>query len=535
MKLINEEQLLDQEFRAKVIKEIKSPENVDRKREAKKRHDLYKDKIASYIVKSLEAEGLKPETIVAMGQRASNVNILKKITNKISRTYSGGVERTTGDEQLDEQLDALYKHVKFNEKMRKSDRYREFQKNCMIQYVPQAVMLGQERLAQLAMRVLSPWQYDVIQDASDEEIPKVVILSAFEDRNFHEQRTEAEAGRHNNSKRILKSSNDGVDQTIADNPLDEQGENFIFWSDSYHFTTDEDGKVIHGPENFENPIGILPFVNNADDQDGFFWAEGGNDLTEGTLLINKIMTDMNYIAYLQGYGLYVITGSNLETRFTTGPNNALLLNYDPEKGEERPEVSVISANPPLESWMKMVEQYVALLLTTNNLSPSNISANLTAQNFPSGVAMLIEKSEATDDISDKQNDYKDKERLSLEIMRRWVNLLNEASDINLHPDLQAVGQLPQEPIDLQVMFSDLKPAITEAEKLENLKKRKELGINTKVELIMKDNPDLSAEEAEEKLIKIAEEKAQAVSSALSNAIIQSEPSEEEEDEDGEDN
>jgi len=48
--------------------------------------------------------------------------------------------------------------------------------------------------------------------------------------------------------------------------------------------------------------------------------------------------------------------------------------------------------------------------------------------------------------------------------------------------------------------------LSEAEKLANLKARKELGLDTMLDLIMKDNPGFSVEQAEEKLKQILAEK-----------------------------
>ena len=42
-RLITEDQILDPEFRAKVIKEITATENVTRKKEHLKRYEVYKD------------------------------------------------------------------------------------------------------------------------------------------------------------------------------------------------------------------------------------------------------------------------------------------------------------------------------------------------------------------------------------------------------------------------------------------------------------------------------------------------------------
>jgi hypothetical protein len=57
-----------------------------------------------------------------------------------------------------------------------------------------------------------------------------------------------------------------------------------------------------------------------------------------------------------------------------------------------------------------------------------------------------------------------------------------------------------------IHFNEAPIILSEAEKLANLKARKELGLDTMIDLVMKDNPSFSYEQAEEKLKQILEEK-----------------------------
>lgn len=517
MKLRSEQDLLDPKIRANVIAEITSSENVNRRNEYLKRYEIYKDLTSKWVIKSLQEEGLKRETIALMSTRASNVSIARKIVNKLARTYVGGVSRETSNGTgTNIQLDELAQLLDFDQKQKKSDRYRELYKNCAIQFVPEQVGDDDNPSFKIKMRILSPWQYDVIEDQHDREIPKCYILSDFTEQNQGMfAATEQQAGIHY-GKRALRTT-DKMDNIIADDPSDaglgKKKRTFIWWSDHYHFTTDEKGEIIPelSPEEGLNPIEMLPIVNIAEEQDGQFWAEGGSDITDGSILVNKIITDMFSIAYIQGFGQFVITGKNLKEKIVMGPHHAIQFDYDPEDGDPQPSVSVVSANPPLEMWMRSVEQYVALLLSTNNLSPRMVSTSLDAVNFPSGIAMLIEMSEATDDISDKQESYKDSERLEWEIVKRWQNYLFDRNA--LADKFAEIGRLPED-LDVMIRFHEQKPVVTEDQKLANIKARRELGINSEVELLMIDNPDLTQQQAEEKLLKIKQERLERFASSL---------------------
>jgi hypothetical protein len=488
MKIHNEDQLLDETYRAQVISEILGSKNVARKKEARRRYDIYKDKTPKYIRERLDNEGLQESTVNQMMNRCSNIPVCKTVVNKKARSYIGGVNRETEVESSNIQIQEYSKLVNFDQKQKKADRFRELYKNCSIQIVPEIDRIESERkgydVFSTKHRVLSPWQYDCIVDANDCEKERVYILSDYSESTSGNINVPAEDG--------------APPQQIYGN------REFIWWSNKYHFTTNEAGEIINtmSPEDLLNPIEMLNFVNVTDDQDNEFWAEGGDDLIDGSILVNLIITDMLAIAYQQGWGQFVITGKNVSLGQKVGVHSALVFNVE-DKDDPQPNVSVVSANPPLDSWMRMVEQYVALLLTTNNLSPGSISIKLDASSFPSGIAMVIEKSEAINDINDTQEMFVDAERLEWEITKRWQNLYFD--DDKLVDDYKEIGRFPDDMV-VSTKFNQTKPVITEAEKLDNLKKRKDLGINEQVDLIMIDNPDLSVEQATEKLKRILEEK-----------------------------
>ena len=144
-KLMHEDQLLDERWRAGVIEEILGSENVNRKRELRKRYEIYKDQVKKYVKKNLEDSGLKPQTIQEMMARASNVSVCKKIVNKLARAYLGGVSRNTDDETSDLQVSAYASLLNWDQGQKKSDRYRELYKNCAIQIIPERDSVESDR------------------------------------------------------------------------------------------------------------------------------------------------------------------------------------------------------------------------------------------------------------------------------------------------------------------------------------------------------------------------------------------------------
>lgn len=495
MKLLNEDQLLIKEFRVQVIKEIRSDWNKARKTEAKKRHEVYKDNTVKYVMEKLKREIKKAETLSLMENRASNISIGKKIINKLGRVYSGGgIKRETGNELSDIQVQEIAKLMNFDQKMKKADRYTRLFKNCLPWIYPDYVKDGEYRLCQ---KVYSPWQFDVLESPNEPEEAAAVILSDFVDRSIFSSLVLNQGPQVTHLEGTVQRPTDTTIATSTSAIPESDCETFIWWSDKYHFTTDEKGDFIGvgtiTPPDYSNPIGIIPGVTCSEDQDGSYWADGGQDLVDGSILINTMITDMNAIAFMQGWGQMVITGTHLPQEYMVGPHHALILPHDPKKDEAQPEVKMVSANPPLAEWRASIEQAVALLLSTNNLSPTTIAAKLDVANFPSGIAMLIDRSESTDSIQDKQTEFYWVEMKEWEIIKRWHNLYYDRK--LLVQEFSDIGSLPDD-LRVTVKFpNDASEVLSQADRLNNMKLKKDLGIVSQLDLIMEENPGMTKEEA----------------------------------------
>ena len=495
-----QEDILDQGFRAKVLAEIVGMENKNRKMRELRKYEIYKDRTRKWVIESLTKE-LAPETIAQMENRAANISVCRKIVNKLARCYVAGVERKIADDTSQKSIDLYTDELDFNTMMRKAERFLQLFKNTLIQVYPEAEETEEGPKYSIEARVLPPFLYDIIEDPKDKEKAMVVILTEFVERNQFVERTLQPGTDGRSQIGLIPQYNRGnlKDDIIADES-EEAGmgkcRTFIWWTEKYHFTTNQAGEIITdiSPPDRLNPIQKMTFVNLADDQDGQFWAMGGEDLIEGSILVNVLLTDLFGISNAQGWGQMIIRGKNLPKIIQGGPHRAIMLEYD--EGDPTPDVTYQSSNPPLDAWMRMVEQYVALLLSTNDLAPASVSGKLDANTFPSGIAMLIEQSEATAATEDKQKIFQDAEPDIWELVRSWHELYFDLGV--LEDDAMMIPKFLDSDVNLH--FRQSKPVLSETEKVALLKARFDLGLASKLDLIKLDNPDLSDLEAQEKLL-----------------------------------
>jgi len=492
------EVLGDAALRKAIIEEINGPENQARKDESFRRHTCYKDQTSQYVVRELLKQ-FDDDTVREMNYSISNISIGRKIIDKLGRVYSSGVQRAGRDDSETEAIEKTSKLVELNRVMKRANRYLRMHHNTIVGVLPCPVSNNGTELYEIKVQAYQPHLYDVIEDYYDREKPKFVILSNY--KMVTPQMTSVDPAKANRgaSAVVPRKTSDGKDQIIADHPNDDGAnvEEYIWWSKYYHFTTNKAGEIIS--ESVDNPIQELPFVNFAMDQEGSYWAQGGRDIFDGAILLNCMITNAHHIGVTQGYGQFWMKGKGLPRFIKAGVNKSILLEVE-SKDDPDPQLGFASSNPKLQELKAQIEMYAALLLTTNNLSTKAVSSNLSGgDNFASGISLIIDKAESIEDVQEQRDVFYHNEPIIFELISMWEQVYkNSLTD----PFKQAM--LPAD-VEAQIKFNDYKPIMSEKEKLENIKLRKELGINSMIELLMQDDQSLTQKQAEEKLLKLLEE------------------------------
>lgn len=507
MRIKNETEILDQKVRKQIIDEINGPENKTRKDDAYRRQMIYRDRTQEFVVEQLIKQ-FRPETVSQMQYSIANVSILKKIINKMSRVYKYGVSRQVSENQdATAMVSAIEKALEVNKSMRKSERYLKLHKNCAIYVVPCPYEVDGKEYWRLKIDVLPPYLYDVVEEFNDRSKAKIYVLSNYkQEKSLYSQIDAAVANRPVGTSQMVPR-NDGKDQIIADSnediaPKDE----YVFWSRNYHFTCNEHGEIVSSTrvddkQTLENPAHVLPLVTLSGDQDNGFWADGGADLVQGAVLVNSMITHLNNIAVVQGYGQMYMIGENLPKSVPIGPNVAVQLQYKKDE-EAEPKIGFMNASPDLQGTFSVIASYVALLLTTNNMSTSHVSTSLDGSNsFPSGFAMMIDKSELMEDVEDDKDQFQKAEIKLWTIIKRWLDIYREA----LEEPLSAMALPDGFEQNLTVKMNDPQAILTEKEKLENMQLRVVMGLDSRIDMIMRDNPGMDREMAEAKLREILED------------------------------
>jgi hypothetical protein len=497
MRIFNEEELLNEGYRGNVIQEIECPENLQRKAE------VYKDNTKPYVLNMLNNESADKKAVAEAVNRSANVSFTREVVEKKAMVYKDGVTREVldGEEDSQQQVDALSNILNVNSKMKKTNKYAELFKNALVTVLPYESP-SEPGKYRLMLNCMQPYLYDVIEDAVNPEIGRVFIFSYYTPAKQASAALPDQAGNREapNASNVRLLKGDGVDQTIADTPDDKGADKkeYIWWSNKYHFTTDEKGQLIAGrqEDDLANPIGCLPMYNFSCDQDGQFWAQGGDDIVDAGILLNLLLTDLFYIAKYQGMGIAYLFGKGVPKNVKVGPS--ALITMEVEEGDPSPQIGFATSSPPIQAHLTMIKDYLMFILLTNKLSPDMADATMST----SGVHEMIKQSQNTADIEDQRELYRDGEPVIYSIISKWYNLYFDRG--LLDEEFTDVGKL-DEGVKVKPKFKDAQPFLTELEKLDVIAKRAELKLDTKLDAIKRDNPDLDEDEAQEKLKQIMEE------------------------------
>ena len=481
MKLNKEEDLLSLKFRQQFLASIASVDNVARKKEAKKRYEIFKDNSKKFVLEAMAKESKDGKNIIPeIESRASCISFCRKIIDKKAMVYKNPIERSFKNQ---EQLDAVVDLLNVDTVLKKANKYVELFKNTLIHVFPwQDMITGKYNIS---LRVLAPYDYDVLEDSNNPEYVRAVVYS-YE----------------------IGMGNDGKPQL-----------NYIWWSTSYHFTTDDKGVILAdlSPENYLNPIEELPFVDLSEDKDNAYWAKGGDDIINCDILLNIAITDLNYIIKYQSAGIFYVAGAGVPKEMKVGPSAMFTL--EKREGDPPVDIGFATSNPPIDSVLSAIEQHLNFVLSTNSLETGSISGKITAKTASSGLQEMINRSENIDDIKDQQSIYCDAEPLLFRKIFKFLNEYGEKQQLNeIYKD---IGKVDTKEL---VVTKFAEPTIiqTEKDKLDMLQQRKELGLDTQIDLVRKDNPEMSEEDAIKKLAEIKAEKVKNALEQAKNSIINNE-------------
>lgn len=488
---------INQTFINQTIEEIQDTGEVNRRALAKRRHDIYLDGGKPFLIEKILKE-FGQDALSEM--RLIPINLLKKLVDKRAGVYRRPPVRSTEEKSDQLLVDYYVRELCWNEVMQKANRYLVLSSNTVVYIVP-------ESDGCLKACVVPSYQYSIVPDAFEPTEPEVFIFSSYVDEgritpqanqypatgveSYSEERSPK-------TKPNLVNSNEKETDSIASR--------FIFWSEESHVTTNENGSPFmdpeKGPEQFINPIGMLPVINVARDRDSTVWATQGEDMVDLTMALQMGWSDVMTIAKHQGFSILTITSEEEPKKLSIGVNRAVWLKTNAAGGPQ-PSIGYVQGNSPLAEYKELLTELLGLLLTTNNMDPNSISGSAKPVSVNSGFHALLTMADSLEAIESDKPLMMKVEKESWEVIKAWHNWMFDVG--MLDEEAKALGKFSEE-FTINIQFADIKPLESEDERIKRVKELMDMGLLTREDALRKLHPELKEDEIKKKLIAIDAEK-----------------------------
>ena len=485
--------LMNQDDRVHMIQEIKRPFNIDRKAQSMYRSDIQNGKIKPYILDELRKQ-LFDSSVQEM-PIVSTINIQKRVVSKKACVYSEGVTRTfegVTDTQAETIL-KIYEDGNANTELNKCNKKLVYENQTLLGIFP--------RNKKIIFKKYELSQVDAFPETLDPESAKIIVISVFD----KEVVTQTDASIQNTAtgevptKDLFQGDKPGEDSEISsDETYKRSLERYIVWSKKHHFLMNGDGEVLDLLDEDEKPFvevteqqllspireyGVIPFIDISREKDGQFWNESGSSLSDFTVQFNSMLSDLANNAKMNGYAVGVLKAPSDLQPETMVVGASMIIKLKTDNGKDQ-EVDFKCASPEssIEEISDSIDKLLNYFITTEDLDSSAINSKGVAKTFSSGYEKflaMIEKREAT---REDYNLFKESEEGPMfNVVRAWANVLTgtETLDKKYHTGVIALEAT------CDVDYANANTILTDKEKIDNAKGRNDLGLESRVTMLMK--------------------------------------------------
>ena len=462
--------ILDMSEVERIINEITSSENLERKRKEYINYEIESGLLNKYV--AAKVKQLYPETHALY--TIAEYSLLHKVVSKKAKAYKEPPVRKLEKEDESNVYTEFLKKNRFNDAMKEVDRIFN-QHRCAGLYV--ALNEADEKVCFYPLR---PYEFDVVKNDEGEVV--CLILSYP-------------------GSQITKGAQDSV---IAGDKASENINEveYIFWTKEHHraviVQSDSGGKkkvsekINEGNPSNVNPYGIIPFAFLPYDFNENY--PNPSPLPNQTVELNASISIYLSNANMQ-FGQLVISGpaDQKTEKATSGMMTGLYLPQSKNPEDKPTTAQYIAPSPDLAGQKEAIITYMSMVLDQQGIgSTQKLGAS---ENFTSGLDRMLSESDVQSIIEDNQDFYVRFEQQVYEIANKMIG-----DEFNSK--------------FLQIVFKKPKMLSSDTEKLANLEKMLELGLLEEWQKFIEVDPNMTEDQAKEKLTRINEYKSSALSAAL---------------------
>jgi hypothetical protein len=433
--------MLTQESIVGILQELCSEAEKERRLQELNSYRIYEGELHKFVQEKLKM--LYPKTWDCYN--LADYNIHKKIVDKKSKSYIKPPLRQLENEKESTLYSDIVNEFNFNDAMKLIDRYKNQHKYCGLGVIRERQQLTEGGFKdRYNFWALAPYEFCVHRDQNGE-------IYAWS----------------------IPTGKDG-DFDV-----------WTIWTSESHIKLRTKNYLafdiipIPGNEEMKNPYGIIPFVYVPMDISGFYPYP--SSLPRQSVELNANLSIYLTSGNMQIGQLVLRYPKNQPLEWVTqGLMTAIKLPQDTKEGAPKTEASYISPAPNLEGHKESILTFMMMILDEHGINSNQVVKG--GDRFTSGFDRLIANADVQDVIEDNQEIYTRVENAVYKIVQ-YMNLKD--------------GNFTFKSDKLKVKFSRPKILSSDSEKLDNLKKKKELGLWEEWELLLEADPNLTETEAKQ--------------------------------------
>jgi hypothetical protein len=486
--------LLNREIVENIISSIEKRQEEKRKEYSFNSWQIYSGNQIEFVEKELKRVRPKSYDVYTV----SNVSLAKMVVDKLARSYRRMPKRSVEEGIKNERLHEIYSQADAKTQLPYIDKIMNLHKHALMW------VNWNDQYEHYQFMALQPHEYSLVRDKDTGRLQCVVL-------NYPDS-----------SITKLAGNGDGVDDLISESQSDSSAVTKVYaiWSEDQFIVVkvsyekikgksqrDDDVKLsityIRNPDNpsFQNKLGFLPFVYVSKEPSIDYPTP--NPLPEQSVTYNVINSEGLTSANIQGTGQlvlkYPVRYEQKINNMTTGLTSAIKLPQSSDPDDARTEADYISPSPDLKGQMDYYLTYLRQVLAENGITSSQ-GIDGSFQSFSSGLERMIANADVQAIIEDNQIILADMEMEMFKLIVKWEQFLgkNTFSDDD----------------NLKIIFPKPKMQLSDGEALANLKTMLEMGLIEEWEKYQHIDPNLSDEEAMEKLERVRKQKEQSAMRVL---------------------
>lgn len=457
--------ILDMGEVSRIIEEITSGKNINRKRQEYISFEIESGLLNKYVAAKIKE--MYPESFA--NYTIAEYSLAHKVLNKKAKAYKEPPVRKLDSDNESSEYNDFLKANRFNDCMKEVDRHYNLHRYCGV-YIEK-----DEENDSACFYPLRPYEFDIVKNDKGEV--DCLILS------------------YPSASITSGEANKVIAGELAD---DNGGEvEYVLWTAENHLVvtvaSDKAGKhksftvkEIEGNASNINPWGIIPFAYLPFDFNEDY--PNANPLANMTKEFNALLSVYLTSANMQ-VGQLVISGpaTALPSKVASGMMTSMTLPQSGNQDDKPTTADYISPSPDLAGHKEAIMTYMAMILDEQGISSSQKLGE--TETFSSGLDRMLSEASIQSIIEDNQDFYVRFEQHIFEIISAMF-------------DNKYKSQF------LQIVFKKPKMLSSDTDKLANIEKLLQLGLIEEWQKFIEVDPNMTEDQAKEKLARIKAEKAE---------------------------